>query len=50
MYFKRKVYDKLLEWKSYIQKNMRYCWKAQDELASRLLRRPLQKMNIGLIF
>ena len=36
--------------KSYIQKNMRYCWKAQGELASRLLRRPLQKMNIGLIF
>ena len=35
--------------KSYIQKNMRYCWKAQGELASRLLRRPLQKMNIDLI-
>ncbi len=50
MYFKEKHTINYWNGKSYIQKNMRYCWKVQGELASQLLRRPLQKMNIDPIF
>lgn len=50
MYFNRKHTLNYWNGKSYIQKNMRYCWKAQDGLASRPLQRPLQEMNIDLIF
>ena len=50
MYFKRKAYDKLLEWKKLYSENTLYCWKVQGGSASRPLLRPLQKMNIDPIF
>lgn len=32
MVFKRKVYDKLLEWKNYRPGHLQYCWREQGVL------------------
>lgn len=50
MYFKRKVYNELLEWKRLIQINTLFCLKVPDGLENRRSRKILPKMNINHIF
>lgn len=50
MYFKRKVYNELLEWKKTYSDKYAVCLKVPDGLENRRSRKILPKMNINHIF
>ena len=50
MYFKRKAYDKLLEWKKQYSEKYAVLLEGARRGANRPLRRTLPKMNIDPIF
>ena len=50
MYFERKAYKKLTEWKAEYADKYAVCLKEPDELANRQLQSILHRMNISLIF
>lgn len=50
MFFKRKAYDKLLEWKHNYSDRYAVLLEGRDVLVSQLLRNILRRMNISHIF